>query len=78
MVAQTRAIRGLLGRWAWLPTCVIAFCGVARNGAEEEETEGWTIEEAHIRFNYFDQKGFGYQSQAGPCPAGSERPTTTR
>jgi hypothetical protein len=56
------------------------FCGDAHSAAEDAvkeggrvEHEGARIEEAHIRFNYFDQKGFGYQSQAGPGPAGSER-----
>jgi hypothetical protein len=56
-----------------VPLSLALFCGDARIGAEDAPKEGWRVEEAHIRFNYFDQKGFGYQSQAGPGPAGSER-----
>ena len=52
-----------------LPLLLALFCGDAHSAAED----GGRIEEAHVRFNYFDQKGFGYQSQAGPGPAGSER-----
>jgi len=55
------------------------FCGDARGGAEDateappaEERVGWRVEEARVRFVYYDQQGFGYQSQAGPGPAGSE------
>ncbi|MEM7433658.1 MAG: DUF3570 domain-containing protein [Myxococcota bacterium] len=35
--------------------------------------EGWRVEESRVRFVYYDQRGFGYQSQAGPGPRGSER-----
>jgi len=60
---------------SWLASvlCLAAFCGVTHSGAEDSPDEGWRIEEARVRFNYFDQKGFGYQSQAGPGPAGSEK-----
>lgn len=40
---------------------------------EKQTREPWRVKEARIRFNYFNQEGFGYQSQAGPGPAGSER-----
>ena len=49
------------------------FCGDARSDADDSPKDGVTVEEARVRFNYVDQKGFGYQSQAGPGPAGSER-----
>lgn len=53
--------------------CLASFCGGEHSGADDSTDEGWTIEEARFRFTYFDQKGLGYQSQAGPGPAGSER-----
>ena len=56
-----------------MPLSLALFCGDAQIRAEDSPEEGWKVEEAHGRFNYFDQKGFGYQSQAGPGPAGSER-----
>jgi hypothetical protein len=49
------------------------FCGGAHSDAEDSPKDGVRVEEARVRFNYFDQKGFGYQSQAGPGVAGSER-----
>ena len=72
MAAQTSATGPPLGRWALAVLCVATFCGHARSGADDSSKEGWRIEEAHVRFNYYDQRGFGYQSQAGPGPAGSE------
>ena len=63
--------------WALVPLCLALFCGDAHSGADDSAQdstkERWGVEEAYVRFNYFDQKGFGYQSQAGPGPAGSER-----
>jgi len=64
-----------------VPVCLVLFCGDAHSGADDSSEdpardstkEGWKVEEAHVRFNYYDQKGFGYQSQAGPGLAGSER-----
>ncbi len=53
--------------------CLALFCGNARSDADDSPKDGVRIEEARVRFNYVDQKGFGYQSQAGPGPAGSER-----
>jgi hypothetical protein len=71
--APTRTASKRLNGWALAPLALALLCGNARIGAEDAPKEGWRIEEAHFRFNYFDQKGFGYQSQAGPGPAGSER-----
>jgi len=73
VAAPTRGT--LRGRraWALVPLSLALFCGDAHGGAEDAPEEGWRVEEAHVRFNYFDQRGFGYQSQAGPGPAGSER-----
>jgi hypothetical protein len=59
--------------WAWVPLSLALCCGDAHSGADEPSREPWKVEEARVRFNYFDQEGFGYQSQAGPGPAGSER-----
>jgi hypothetical protein len=59
--------------WALVPLSLALFCGDAHSGAEEPARERWKIEEARVRFNYFDQTGFGYQSQAGPGVAGSVR-----
>jgi hypothetical protein len=59
--------------WALVPLSLALFCGDAHSGAEEPARERWKIEEARVRFNYFDQTGFGYQSQAGPGVAGFER-----
>lgn len=63
-----------------LPMCLALFCTDTRTDADDnvlreasEERERWRIEEARVRFVYYDQKGFGYQSQAGPGPKGSER-----
>ena len=67
--------------------CLALFCGHARTGAEDAEGSGdaeeevldadarerWRVEDSRIRFVYYNQKGFGFQSQAGPGPAGSER-----
>ncbi|RLB40356.1 MAG: hypothetical protein DRH30_08580, partial [Deltaproteobacteria bacterium] len=56
-----------------MPLSLALFCGNAHSDAEDSSKDGVRVEEAHVRFTYFDQKGFGYQSQAGPGPAGSER-----
>lgn len=45
----------------------IGMCGTAPGHADT-----WKIEEVLSRFTYFNQAGFGYQSQAGPGPKGSE------
>lgn len=58
--------------WATVPLCLALFCGDAHSGADEPSREPWKIQEARVRFNYFNQEGSGYQSQAGPGPAGSE------
>ena len=81
MAAPTRARHKRLGVWVLAPFCLAVFCGDAHSGAEEPAQEAaqeparepWKIQEARVRFNYFNQKGFGYQSQAGPGPKGSER-----
>ncbi len=75
VAAPTRSRYRRLSSWALLPLALALFCGDAHSGAEEpeQEREPWKVEEARVRFNYFNQKGFGYQSQAGPGPAGSER-----
>jgi len=80
VAARTRRTRNRLVCWALLPLSLALFCGDSRGSAEDASKEaegapkeGWRIEEAHVRFNYYDQKGFGYQSQAGPGVPGSER-----
>lgn len=73
MAALTERLRYRLGSWALAALCLAAFCGDSHGGAEDSPDEGWRVEEARFRFNYFNQKGFGYQSQAGPGIAGSER-----
>jgi hypothetical protein len=72
VAARTSGTPQRLALWALLPLCLALFCGDAHSGAEEPAREPWKVEEARIRFNYFSQEGFGYQSQAGPGPAGSE------
>ncbi len=73
MVAPTRPTRRRLGSWALVSLSLALFCGSAHSDAEDSPKDGVRVEEARVRFNYFDQKGFGYQSQAGPGVAGSER-----
>lgn len=75
VAAQTSAGHGRFGLWAIVPLCLALFCGDAHSGADEPSREPWKILEARVRFNYFNQEGFGYQSQAGPGPAGSEKLT---
>ncbi|MEM8606041.1 MAG: DUF3570 domain-containing protein [Myxococcota bacterium] len=59
--------------------CFALFCTDTRTGADDNvlreasERERWRVEESRVRFVYYDQKGFGFQSQAGPGPRGSER-----
>jgi hypothetical protein len=82
VAARTRGRPKYLSLWALVPLSLALFCGDAHSGAEEPQEpetpeeqprERWRVKEARIRFNYFNQEGFGYQSQAGPGPAGSER-----
>ncbi len=73
VAAPTRILRCRLSPWVLVPLSLALFCGDAQSGADDSPSKDWRVEEARFRFNYFDQKGFGYQSQAGPGPAGSER-----
>ncbi len=67
VAARTRGRRCILRLAVVLPIFV-GMCGTAPGHADNE----WKVEELLSRFAYFNQSGFGYQSQAGPGPKGSE------
>lgn len=67
VAARTRRARRLLS-WAVVLPIFVGMCGTAPGHADG----GWKVEELLSRLTYFNQAGFGYQSQAGPGPKGSE------
>jgi len=67
VVARTRRPRRILRLAVVLPI-FIGMCGTAPGHADND----WKVEELLSRFTYFNQAGFGYQSQAGPGPKGFE------
>ncbi|MDH3727169.1 MAG: hypothetical protein OER77_06535, partial [Myxococcales bacterium] len=67
MAARTSRCRRILRLAVVLPIFV-GMCGSAPGHADND----WKVEELLSRFSYFNQAGFGYQSQAGPGPKGSE------
>jgi len=68
VVAATRRTRAEI---AAIGFSVVLSCATGATHADDTDKQ-WRVEQLLMRFSYFNQHGFGYQSQAGPGPRGSE------
>ncbi len=68
VAAATRRVRRDL---VALTLALLVSCAVGATHADDSDQQ-WKVEELLMRFSYFTQRGFGYQSQAGPGVRGSE------